>query len=439
MISYGDLMASQGFSKLRELITHRVTVDVAVLSGGRVISSAIGLLIGVIVGRLLGPADFGLFSIAMVVFGIAVVIAEMGLGTSLVRFIPFYLSRDEAKAAYYLQTGFWTIFAVSLLVSVVGLFLARPIAIFIYNKPQLVIPLRLGFVGVVGGILWSYFLATLHAKELFKKYALISVLVNILKLGTIGAILWLSQLTVSNVLLVQIFIPVLGFIIGMLLAPVKLVGVKGDLKSAVSELFNFGKWIFVVDVAVMLFSRIDMLLLARFVKDDIVGFYSAAYTFIYAFTILTSSLVNVLLPRVAKMTTIEELRGYMRKILKATLFAVIFLLPGFYLISPVVYLTYGEAYWASVTIFQVMFVGSLFNFVVEPLFLVVYAVNRPQLLALVAVIKLVISLIANLILIPMYQATGAAIATVFTHVLGGSIALFLIINHLNKAFVRDEV
>jgi O-antigen/teichoic acid export membrane protein len=86
-----------------------------------------------------------------------------------------------------------------------------------------------------------------------------------------------------------------------------------------------------------------------------------------------------------------------------------------------------------------MFIGILFDFVVEPIFLVAYAINRPQLLALSMIIKLVISISANLLLIPTYSAMGAAVAAVITYILGGIITLFLVINHLNKAFVRDEV
>lgn len=425
-------MISKYKVKIKEILTHRVTADVAVLSAGRFLSSVIGFLVGLVIARSLEPAGFGLFSIAMAVFGIAVVIAEMGLGTSLVRYIPLYASQDEVKAAFYLQAGFWSILIVSLVVSVAGLFLARPIALIIYDKPQLIVPLRLGFIGVVGGILWSYFLATLHAKELFKKYSAVSVLVNLLKLGAIGLIFWLSKLTVSNVLMVQIFIPVMGFVIGKLIEPFRLIGVKGDLKGAVTELFNFGKWIFVVDVAVMLYSRVDLLLLGKFVEDDIVGQYSVAYTLICMFTMLTSSLLNVLLPMVAKMTTVKELKEYRRKILKSTFIVAIFLLPGFYLIKPAVYFTYGEAYMPSTTIFQIMYIGSLFSFVVEPTFLIVYAINRPQLLALIAIIRLVISLAANLILIPKFNAMGAAYATVIYHVLGGGIAFMLIDKYMAR-------
>ncbi len=432
-------MLSGKLSVLKELLTHRVTADVSILSAGRFISAVLGFLIGTIIARKLGPAEFGLFSIAMAVFGIAVVIAEMGLGTSLVRYIPLYSAQDENKAAFYLQTGFWSIFSISVLVSIVGLFLARPIAVFIYNKPQLVMPLRLGFLGVVGGILWSFLLASLHAKELFKKYSLITIVINVLKLGAIGALVLLYRLSITNVLLVQVFIPVLGFIIGLWLAPIKLVGLKGDTKSAVGELFGFGKWIFLVDVVFMLSSRVDLLLLGRFVEDDLVGFFSVAYSLIYMFTILTSSVNNVLLPKVAKMTTLVEIKEYIGKVLKATFIGAVFLLPGFYIVGPVVKLFYGDAYLYSITIFQVMLIGYLFSFIVDPVNLVVYAINRPQLLAVIATVKLVVSLVANLILIPMFGVMGAAVASIVTNVLSGCIALGLIYSQLNKRSVLEKL
>lgn len=404
----------------------------AILSLGRITASALSFGIGAIIARSLGPAPFGLFSIAMVVFGIAVVFAEMGLGMSLVRFIPLYSAKNPQKADYYMQTGFWTLLTVSIIVSLFGLLLAKPISLFIYNKPQLTEPLYLSFLGIVGGILWSFIMATLQAREMFKKYAVLSIIINILKIGIIGIIVWLTELTVYNVLVTQIFVSVLGFLIGMYMAPVKLVGVKGDLKSARAELLHFGKWVFIIDVAVMLFSRVDLLILALYADDDVVGLYSAAYSLICIFTSLTSSVSNVLLPKVAKMTSHEELSDYMKRILQFTLLTALFLLPGFYLIGPATRLVYGETYLASVDYFRIMFIGSIFIFIVEPTFLVVYALNRPQMLALVAIFKLAVSIICNILLIRIFSATGAAIASVITHVTGSVFALYMITKHLKK-------
>ncbi len=102
------------------------------------------------------------------------------------------------------------------------------------------------------------------------------------------------------------------------------------------------------------------------------------------------------------------------------------------IIGPILIALFGEAYSPSIVIFRLLFIGFLFNFIIEPVYLVAYTVNKPQILALVCVVKLIINVVANLILIPRMGALGAALAAVITHISGGIFALSLIYKYVYK-------
>lgn len=417
---------------LKNLFTHKITTNTFILSGGRFIASALGLLVGTLVARKLGPAGFGTFSITMAVFEVAVVFTEIGIGISLVRFVNMYSVKDRAQADYYLKVGFWILLGSALLVSGVGLILSPTIATQLYHKPQLILPIRLGFLIVIGGILWSYLLSSLHARELFSRYASFSIIVGLLKLGIIGLLVYFAAITVNNVLIVYIIIPLVGFVLGIIFTPTPLFKARGNFKETASSLFSFSKWIFLIDFFFMLSGRIDLLILGRYVKEEVLGHYSMAYMLISSFTILTSSLLNVLLPYVCKFDTMEQIREYVRKIPKITFCCALVLLPAIFVIGPVVRLVVGPEYGPTIPLFQIMFFGFLATFIVDPIYLVVYPVNKPRLLSLLCIIRLAVSAGSNLWLIPRYGALGAATASIATNFIVAIIGISLIYKFVYK-------
>jgi O-antigen/teichoic acid export membrane protein len=413
-------------ARFKDSVAKKIAGDFIVLFAGRLVASGIGFFIGIITARSLGPIKFGVYSMAMVIFQISVVVAEMGIGTSLARFVPFYRNKDPERAKYYLMIGFWLLLGISLSVAAIGLLSSKTIALDLYNKPSFIDPIRLGFLAVIGGVLWSYYLASLQSRELFKNYSKSCIAIGVFKITLLVLVLYTIGLTPERVILVTIISSFVGFFTGKRFAPIKLIGVRGNYREAFSELMHFSKWIFATDVLIMLFSHLDILMLGYFTHEIVIGYYSMAYNIIFVFTIMTSSLINVLLPTVSKYKELAEFKKYIYRVLSVTLVIAIFLSPLIFLLNPVISFLLGVEYLASIFIAKIMFIGFLFNFVVEPIYLVSYAANKPQILTYVVIIKLILNAISNYILIPLMGATGAALATVVTNVIGGIIAIFLI-------------
>ena len=86
------------------------------------------LLVFVIIARLLVPADFGLVALAMVFVALAQLFVDQGLGDALVQ------RRELTKA--HVDTAFWAALALGVVLAVVGLLAAGPIAALL-NEPEL--------------------------------------------------------------------------------------------------------------------------------------------------------------------------------------------------------------------------------------------------------------------------------------------------------------
>jgi O-antigen/teichoic acid export membrane protein len=91
-----------------------------VLQGSRIV-------VGVVLARLLSPADYGLAAMVIVLSGIVLVLSDLALGAALVQ-RPLVTERDRS-------TVFWTGAGVGLLFTVVAAGLSGPVASF-YHKPE---------------------------------------------------------------------------------------------------------------------------------------------------------------------------------------------------------------------------------------------------------------------------------------------------------------
>jgi len=428
--------------KINYLATHSVTKNYFILFGGRGVGACIGFAIGVLLPKYLSPFDYGVYAMVMAVFDISVVFAELGLGMALVRFVALYIKEDPNKAKYYLMISFWILAISGFIVSVSGVLLSDTIAELYYWKPELSLYIKLGFGSVLGSVLWSYALSNLQARESFGKYSIASVSVGTFKLLLILSLVYVFTITVSSVLIVQVIVPLVGSIFVIRFTSTRLVGLQGDFKETLSRLLHFSKWTFIVDVSIMAFSRVDTLILGRYANEAMIGYYNVAVTLVYPFTVLISSFLNVLFPRVSRLKEISEFKSYAKKVVLINIVCAFFLLPVVYFAGDFIRLLFTKSsgvfeYEPSIKMFQIMFFGFLFNFIVEPIYLVSYAIDKPKIIAYLCLFKLAVCLTGNFILVPRFFGIGAAISSVITHVSGGIFALYLIYINIFREKTSD--
>jgi O-antigen/teichoic acid export membrane protein len=158
------------------------------------------------------------------------------------------------------------------------------------------------------------------------------------------------------------------------------------------------------------------------------GLYGAGSSLLMGIDFLTVSLLTTLLPKISRLNGLDECRSYVRRSFPLFALVAVVLLPLVYFARPLVLSLFGPAYEGTIPVFQVLFFGTLGTLVTHPLYLVLYAMNRPQFHTLSAVVSLTGWVVAGMWLIPTYGAVGAAWATLLARFVQ-SLMILLILRH----------
>ena len=409
---------TKNISEIILLSRSKIGKDSAIVLTGNILGAGLGFIATILITRTLGPAEFGLFSVALAVMGITAQISDFGISTGLVRFASLYLKTDNQKANLMLKVSLKLKLFIGIMVFLIGFFASESLAINVFGKPELIFLLELAFIGAFGSSLVGYISTTLQARQSFAKFAYINLIDPLIKLTLIVLLFLTYNLNLHSALATVIIIPFIAFLIGSLIVPRDFLKTKGDEKEALHELYHFSKWILVSVFCVMIFNRLDVFMLTYFKTAEVVGYYSAAYTFAFVFPLITGTITTILLPKISKISEKVQLREYIYNSLKFTtpiIFPLIILL---FVSRPTILFIYGSAYLPSAIIFQILIVSFALSIIINPISLIIYSLNMPKILAYLNIMQLIFNFLGNLFLIPLYGAVGAAIATLLVRVVG---------------------
>jgi O-antigen/teichoic acid export membrane protein len=130
---------------------------------GTLFAYAVRFALGILMARLMGAEQYGLYSLADTAFYVLVSLTMLGLFYALIRYIPIFLSRQDEESLWgTLQVGLGYSFIASVLAGS-GLFIfAKPIAMMIFNELRLVPVLEVVAVALPFGTLVSMLTAAIR-------------------------------------------------------------------------------------------------------------------------------------------------------------------------------------------------------------------------------------------------------------------------------------
>jgi O-antigen/teichoic acid export membrane protein len=194
------------------------------------------------------------------------------------------------------------------------------------------------------------------------------------------------------------------------------------------QIYKLGFWVFLSSLAVMVIMRLDMMMLQKMSTSLEVGYYSIAMNLAMIFPLITASLVTTLLPKMNEFLKNHTVKDYVLRVLSKTKYVVAILIV-MELLSPfVIKLLFGEQYAESISVFQILLVAFTFGVIINPISLVMYSINKAYLLTAMNWVQLPLNYFGNLLLIPIWQADGAALSTIFLKMAGGVFVLLYTLN-----------
>lgn len=409
----GQLPPESGFSKiLNNLIW---------LSSDKLIKISIGLFVGIWMARYLGPHQFGLLNYALSIIAIFAIISRLGLDTVVVREI----SMDREKAADFL--------AAALILRLIGVIACITIIIgiahWIHADDSLirliVSLLSLSLLFKTTDVAKHWFEAKVESHHTVRIETSICVISGLIKIALI--LLQTSLLSFVILLLVESIITALGMLwILYRNGPALKPSVK--LRAPLQSLIKNSWPLMFANLAVMIYMRVDIIMLEMMSDSHEVGIYAAATKVSEAWYFVPVMIMGTLSPYI--MRAHRDDRIAFQNILGAAYFALTWLalaltLPIIFFSKPLISVMFGSDYEGSALILSIHLWASVAIFLSVASSQYLLAENLQKISLYRSIIGASSNLAMNFALIPKYGATGAAIATLVSYYLSlASLFLF---------------
>ena len=171
-------------------------------------------------------------------------------------------------------------------------------------------------------------------------------------------------------------------------------------------------------IAIMMYMKIDQIMLGQMMGDDAVGIYSAAVRISEVWYFIPMAITASVFPAIleAKKINEEKYYGRLQKLFDLmVLISVSVAVLMTFLSTPIITLLYGDAYVASGPVLSIHIWASIFVFLGVAASRWFLAENKQTLSLQRSVLGAVLNILLNLILIPHHGLIGAAVATIISH------------------------
>lgn len=389
----------------------RVFWNTAILFGAEVARLFSGLLLTVVIARRLGSADLGRFTYMTVLVGILGVVGDLGLSA-------FYIREAQRGPGRRLE-------AVVLGARIMGgVLVSVGLAVYAVLVEEHVLRLLLaaGSLLLMLGIMPAFITSVLRARQLMAYEAMARIVSSLATtLGGIAAIavgwgiIGVAGVTVVGALASLGVLLRLGF--RYVARPLVL---RQPLTIYVETLRH--AWPFaLLAILVVIYFRIDSLLLFHMRGHAALGQYGAAYRLMEVGLLIPLTLAGAALPAVAKSLA-GQTEDVMRLSVRAIHFLWIIAIPaamlGALFAPGIISILYGRGFMEAAGIFRVLAFTLIPVFASAVTSSLIMASSRPAVNTYIAAVMVVVNIGLNLALIPRLSGLGAAVATVATESTG---------------------
>jgi len=417
-------------------IKSKTLQDLVKVLSGNIVAKGIGFLIIIIISRDLGPEQYGVFSLLLAIFVISIQISDFGISTSYVK----YLSENLSKA----NEIFFTVIVSKIILSLISIFslflLSSHISIFFFDSNVYTKLIKFISIAILFHSIYGVIIANYEAKQNFKQYAFLDIFHNLLKIIT--AVL-ISLFFIHEEHLIYFMYGYSYSIVGILL----ILLIKNYKKISITNKFNFshfieiyklGFWIFLSALATMVITRLDIIMLQKMSTSEEVGYYSVAVNLAMIFPLITTSLTITLLPKMETFLKNNSIKEYIYKILSKAPY-VLLLLIFVEISSPyIITILFTNKYQESISIFQILLFAFTSGMIINPIAILIYSIRKAYILTILNWIQLLLNYFGNMLLIPFYQADGAAISTSFLKIFGGLYILIYLFRFSSNELENKE-
>ena len=389
----------------------KIISNIGWLFADRVLRMGVGLIVTAWVARYLGPQQFGLFNYASAFVSLFGVLATLGLDQIVVR--------DMVREPSCKNETLGTAFVLKLLGGI--LTVAVTTGTIFLLRPDDQLTHWLVVITAAGTIFDAFntidFWFQLQVKS---KYTVIAkntafILITLIRIALLQ--MQAPLIAFAWALLAENALGSLGLAIAYKVQGQSLLAWRPSLLRAKTLLKE--SWpLLLSGLAIMVYLRIDQIMLGQLADDKAVGIYSAATKISELWYYIPIAIVTSVTPSIVEAKKVSETLYYNKLQKLFNLMAVIaymIAIPMTFLSKYIVVMIFGQNYVASGGVLSIHIWAALFVFFgwSKGIWIVAEGLTMFSLVATTS--GAVMNILLNFLLLPIYRETGAAIATVISY------------------------
>ena len=399
----------------------KIIGNIGWLFGDRILRMGAGLLVGAWIARYLGPQQFGLFQYAAAYVALFTIISSLGLDQLVVRDIV----RDPDCKDETLGTTL-----ALRIVGGVGTVVMTAVTVFALNRDSQ-LTIILGTIMAIATIFNAF-----NAIEFWFQAQVKS------KYTVIAKNTAFILVTLLRVILIQQQAPLIAFAWAMVVESV--LGAIGLLIAYKAKGQHFLQWrvswqraktllkeswpLILSGFAIMVYVRIDQIMLGQLIGEKSVGFYSVAAKLAELWYFIASAIVGSVTPSILKSREESQTLYYQKFQKLFNLMAIItfgLAIMMIFLSKPLIVLLFGQEYTPAGSILSIYIWSAVFGFFGWGKSIWIIAEGYTTYALITTCLGAVMNIALNFWLIPSYGGNGAAIATVVSYAFTDYVLCFI--------------
>lgn len=381
---------------------------------------ALNFLKNVIFARVLGPTEFGLLTLYLMIIYIIKQAATFGIGAAHTRYAPEFRSRDTLR--YFFVKTFSRGSALITCTAVAVFLFSRPMAQLVFKNPDAKMGVISTILVIVPFAFLELYLSALQGLQNFRAKSLLQFscsalflifgTFSVLTVGRAQGVIW--AMAATYILVAALFS--WHFWSGLTAQPYQPHQVRGS--GFFRRLSSFCLFIFLTDISLQIYQFIDRFMLSQFLTKETVGIYTSCLTMTGIIFPIGLILSEVLLPNLSalwaqgKVDEGQKKFYYHVKLLVIAL--LLFSVPLLALKRHLIIFLFGMPYLDGVKIAPFLIAFHVYNSIYWVLAVVPLLVEQTHFLFVITLSGIVINSTLNYLLIPLVGMKGAALGSMIT-------------------------
>ncbi len=401
MVDFKKIISSQGFQQ--SVITF----------GGTLVATGISALTIILISRMLGPVEFGIFSLVFAIFSLFIKFGDAGFLYAMQKFVPTAREKSEHEVQQVLQhiTGLrW-----KLLLLWIPALLLSPVVTWAFQLPAWwIYPAALIFALI--GIWFEHCMSLYQSLHRFIPAMVMFISQSALKLLIVGGLIFLGVKSAVSITVIYYLLPLLVLLPFLFLLKKYLRPTFTFEKELTGRLTQFLRHNSVQVIAIAIADNLDVLIVQLFLGVYLTGIYGGISRVAFLFSVLAISLGNVLNIRASRYILKADRQAFMKKswgivaLSVGSCLAVIITAPW------LLQYTIGSEYLMALTEFRILTISSFLLFMTVPFSSLFYSIEYPQYFSRVGWLLSGTLILFDLLLIPVFGLMGAAVARIISRV-----------------------